>query len=52
MLPSITALLRIPTSAWRGPILVKNPWYELPEEAVKRKARPNDGKRKIEHLEE
>lgn len=35
-----------------GPILVKNPWYELPEEAVKRKARPNDGERKIRDLEE
>jgi len=34
-----------------GPILLANPFYEPPEQAEKRTARPDDGSRKIRHLE-
>ena len=34
-----------------GPVLLKNPFYEVPDEAVRRKARPNDGHQKIRDLE-
>ena len=34
-----------------GPILLENPFYEPPEQAEKRTARPGDGQRKIRELE-
>lgn len=34
-----------------GPILLKNPFYENPETAQSREARPNEGKRRLRHLE-
>jgi hypothetical protein len=33
-----------------GPILLENPFYEPPEPAAKRSARPNDGKRRLDIL--
>jgi two-component system, chemotaxis family, sensor kinase Cph1 len=34
-----------------GPILLKNPFYEPPEQAEHRRAQPNDGHRKLRHIE-
>ena len=34
-----------------GPILLQNPFYEPPQEAAKRTARPTEGRRKIRHVE-
>ncbi len=34
-----------------GPILLENPFYEPPEQAAKRTARPNDGQRKIREID-
>jgi len=34
-----------------GPILLKNPFYEPPEQAAKRKIRPNEGHRKLREIE-
>jgi len=34
-----------------GPILLENPFYEPPQQAAKRRARPNDGQRKIRQIE-
>jgi len=34
-----------------GPILLENPFYEPPEQAAKRRARPHDGYRKIREID-
>jgi hypothetical protein len=34
-----------------GPIMLENPFYEPPEQAAKRKAYPDDGRRKLRSLE-
>ena len=39
-----------PTVRMEGPILLENPFYELPEKAVSRIARPQDIDRKIEEI--
>jgi hypothetical protein len=46
------AIATHPYIRMEGPILLENPFYEAPEQAARRIARPNDGRRKIGLLDQ